>query len=345
MDKKKQMNFNLNNFLLATTYILDVRKIEHHTIAENHSLRVAYVSLKIAEKLGTAPKEMFDLCAYSLFYDYMSQEREKLFNFEPSIEKNSAIAKLSSALDFEFDLSKKEIENRKKIINVLEQSTDTASSLYKEIFLQLSSSIDFWLDLQSKEKMLHFIYSTLYDFTQALDFEEIFKITYTFGSLEQNIDSLLENAEKMLDFYGFDQKDRWTFLIATTMVNFGKLSIPSEILFKKGKLTENEYELLQSNIYHNKTALLSIYGFQDIASLSTRHQEKLDGTGYPSKIEAKDLSLKERLMAVLNVYDALRTKKIYRDAFSHEDALENMFVMAKNYYLDETIVKDFADTI
>jgi len=337
MDKKKQMNFNLNNFLLAVKDILDVRDIEQNNVSVNHSLRVAYLSLKIAEKFPIKPKEMFDLCAYSLFYHYMKEEHKKLFGFDESIKELAKIADFTHDLDEKFDLSKKQISNRRDIMNYLKSIDDTES---KDIFFKISDSIDFWMDLQSESMMIQYIYSTLYDFTQVLTFEEVLKITTTFGSLENDIEPLLHYCEKMTQFYGFEQKDRLTFLIAASMANFGKLSVPSTILYKKEKLTDDEYELLKSNLYHNKNALKAIYGFNDIAKWATRHQEKLDGSGYPSKIKANDLSLKERLMAVLVTYDALRSKKVYRDSFSEEEAIKILFLMEKDYHLDKAIIED-----
>jgi len=342
MDKKKQMNFNLNNFLLAVKDILDVRDIEQNNVSVSHSLRVAYVSLKIGEKLEKEPKEMFDLCAYSLFYHYMKEEHKQLFGFNESIDELAKISDFTHSLDQKFDFSKKQIQNRRDIVEFVTKSED---SILKNIFLEMSTTVDFWLDLQNENMMMQYIYSTLYDFTQVLTFEEVLKITSLFGSIENDIDGLLRNCDKMTQFYGFEQKDRWTFLIAASMVNFGKLSVPNEILCKKEKLIDDEYKLLQSYIYHNKNALNSIYGFQDITKWATRHQERLDGSGYPSKIEAKDLSLKERLMAVLNTYDALTSRKVYRDALTKEEAVEILLLMEKDYYLDKTIIEDFTANI
>jgi len=61
MNKKTEMNFNINNFLLATTNILDMKDREINRVSEFHSLRVAYVSLKIGEMLKLEPKMMFNL--------------------------------------------------------------------------------------------------------------------------------------------------------------------------------------------------------------------------------------------------------------------------------------------
>jgi len=340
MDKKRQMNFNLNNFLLAVTNILDVRDIEVNDVSKSHSLRVAYVSLKLGEQLKLKPKEMFDLCAYSLFHNYINDSNSKLLGIDNSSNKLSNIVDFSHQLDDKFDFSKNEIENRFKIVSEVK---DNSNQTLQESFLSISNTINFWMDCQSPNMIIQYIYSTLYDFTEVLTFEEVLKRTTMFGSLYEDVTSLSEKCTKMIQFYNFEDKDQWTFLIAASMLNFGKLSVSKAIIEKKDKLTDYEYEILKANIYHNKNALHSIYGFDDIAKWATRHQEQLDGNGYPSKIKASDLSLKDRLMSILNIYNSLLTKKVYRSAFTHQEAIEILDIKAKNYHLDSTIVNDIAE--
>ena len=196
------------------------------------------------------------------------------------------------------------------------------------------------MDCQCENIILQYIYGSLYDFTIELSFEEVLEITSMFGSLEGDIEGLQSKCLKMIEFYNFEEKDKWTFLISASMLNFGKLSVPSSILNKKDSLSFDEYEILKSNIYHNKNALKSIYGFDDISKWATRHQEQLDGNGYPFKISANHLSLKDRLMAVLNIYNALVNKKFYREAYSHKKAMEILKLKDKNYQLDKTIIND-----
>jgi HD-GYP domain-containing protein (c-di-GMP phosphodiesterase class II) len=59
-----------------------------------------------------------------------------------------------------------------------------------------------------------------------------------------------------------------------------------------------------------------------VRSLVRDHHERLDGRGYPRGLEAEKLSLDTRILAVCDVYDALRSKRVYRDAWSHEQAME-----------------------
>ena len=338
MDKKKQMLFNINNFLLAVTDILDVRDRESNKVSKSHSLRVAYVSLKFAEQLNLEPKEMFDLCAYSLFHNYINDDNAKLLGIDNKSNVLSEIINFVHNIDESFDLSNEDISNRDKII--FSVKNDDSNIKYNEIFLNLSSTVDFWMDCQSSNMILQYIYSSLYDFTEVLTFEEVLKRTSMFGSLYENVDCFLDKCKLMTSFYNFEEKDQWTFLIAASMINFGKLSIPITIIEKKESLTKNEYEIVKSNIYNNKNALRSIYGFDDISKWATRHQEQLNAEGYPSKIKASDLSLKDRLMAILNIYNILLSKRIYRSSFTHKEAMDILTLKAKNYHLDETIIKD-----
>ena len=335
MNKKTQMNFNLNNFLLAVTDILNNRDIENNNVSKSHSLRVAFVSLKIGEQLSLEPKEMFNLCAYSLFHNDINSVNSELLGITDSSGNLLKIVDFVHTLDEKYDFSKAEIQNRQKIIS----SVDSTEEL-QSVFLKISSTVDFWMDCQSPIMITQYIYGTLYDFTEVLSFEEVLNRTKIFGNLYEDVDSFLDKCKKMIEFYSFEEKDKWTFLISASMLQFGKLSLPSEIIGKKTKLTENEYEIVKSSIYHNKNALRSIYGFDDIAKWATRHQEQLDGKGYPSGLNASDLSLKDRLMSVLSIYNSLVNEKNYRSKFSHKEAIEILTIKAKNYHLDGSIVKD-----
>lgn len=337
MDKKKQMNFNINNFLLAVTDILDVRDIEKNGVSKFHSLRVAYVSLKIGEELNLEPKEMFELCAYSLFHNYTNESNLELLGIKNTENRLSEIVHFTHKLDEEFDFSKEEIKNRNKIINVVQQNNNDTLS---KAFLAICSTIDFWLDCQLPNMISQYIYSSLYDFTEVLTFEEVLQKTSLFGNLYEEVETFLARCKKMTNFYNFEEKDQWTFLIAASMMNFGKLSIPSKIINKTAPLTKEEYEIVKSNIYRNKNALRSIYGFDEISKWATRHQEQLNAGGYPSKMKASDLSLKDRLMAILNIYNALLSKKDHRSEFTHEEAMKILYLKAKDYHLDKAIIND-----
>jgi HD-GYP domain-containing protein (c-di-GMP phosphodiesterase class II) len=181
----------------------------------------------------------------------------------------------------------------------------------------------------------------LHDFTTILDFEEVLKITTVFHKIVNSNSNFLTFCEKITNEYDFEHKDKQTFLIAASMQNIGKLTIPSKILDKKEPLTSNEFEIIKAYPHYSKRVLSNIMGFNDIAVWASKVQEKIDGSGYPIGLKAKDLSLKDRLMNTLNIYHALKEEKIYRKALSHNEAIKIMKKEAKEGKLDMSLVEDF----
>lgn len=381
MDKKKQIQFNLNNFLLSTSIALDLVEKDRCGTVENHSKRVAFLSLKIGEKLELTPQEMADLCAFCLVHNIslnhasdntkeyyeLAQEYTKDFPFlcgyldilkyqnefydgsgvfgieGKNIPMLSQILCFSHTLDRRFNLSSRYIENRKDIMSFLEDSEDLLfSKQIIDAFLDVASKVDFWIDIQNENDILFYIFGTLYDFTLTPSFEEVLKITTPFAKLVHDDASFLEICEKMTDYYEFEHKDKQTFLIAASLHNIGKLVIPYEIISKSDSLTENEYEVIKSYPYYTKKILSNLMGFNDITNWACRVQETIDGSGYPFKLSGKDLSLKDRLMAILNIYHSLINKKPYREAFSHEEAISIMLKKADAGKLDRAIVEDIS---
>lgn len=337
MDKKKQMPFNLNNFLLATSLAFDFRKKDLENTTLGHYKRVAFIALHLGIKHNLEPKQLADLCSYSLCYDFKKEDLEQL----PFLEKNETfnnplfleIISFASFLDKEFSLGIDNIENRIKAKEYIKEN--------KSELLDFSSQVGFFLDLLNENDILMFIYASLHDFTTILDFEEILKITTVFHKIVNPNSNLLLLCKKITKEYDFEHKDKQTFLIANSLQNIGKLTIPSKILNKKEPLTSNEYEIIKAYPYYSKKILNNIMGFNDIAVWASKVQERVDGNGYPLGLSAKELSLKDRLMNTLNVYHALKEPKVYRVAFSHEKAIEIMKNEAKEGKLDMSLVEDF----
>jgi putative nucleotidyltransferase with HDIG domain len=101
--------------------------------------------------------------------------------------------------------------------------------------------------------------------------------------------------------------------------DIGKLSVPDDVLKKPSSLDDVEYALVQKHAVWGD-ALLGRLGFSHrIRRLVRDHHERLDGTGYPHGSTA--LSLETRVLAVCDVYDALRSDRVYREAWVHERAI------------------------
>ncbi|PKL16901.1 MAG: hypothetical protein CVV49_13755 [Spirochaetae bacterium HGW-Spirochaetae-5] len=110
--------------------------------------------------------------------------------------------------------------------------------------------------------------------------------------------------------------------------DIGKVAIPDSILRKPGKLTDEEYLIMQTHPEHGSDILekaeerLTFPSFFKIAiQMSKYHHEKWNGTGYPSKLSGVDIPLSARIMALADVYDALSSARPYKEAFSHEKCI------------------------
>jgi len=105
--------------------------------------------------------------------------------------------------------------------------------------------------------------------------------------------------------------------------DIGKLSIPDEILRKPGPLEDEEYAEIKLHAQRGRDLLSELGGFDDVVKrLVAGHHERLDGTGYPLGLPAEEIDLETRILAVCDVYDALVSPRVYRDAWSHREAIE-----------------------
>jgi response regulator RpfG family c-di-GMP phosphodiesterase len=130
--------------------------------------------------------------------------------------------------------------------------------------------------------------------------------------------------------------------------DIGKVGIPDAILLKKGKLTEVEFEVMKTHpllggnaIAMAESGLPTPNRFLHIArEIATGHHEKWDGSGYPLGLSGTAIPISARLMAVADVYDALISRRIYKEAYSHEDAVEHI-LRGKGNHFDPDIVEAF----
>lgn len=114
--------------------------------------------------------------------------------------------------------------------------------------------------------------------------------------------------------------------------DIGKVGIPDRILLKPGRLDAEEFEIMKLHAVYGRDTIMIVekhIGGSNSFLMYAReiahsHQEKWDGSGYPQNLEGEAIPLSARLMAVADVYDALITKRVYKPAFSHEQAFDIM---------------------
>jgi len=129
--------------------------------------------------------------------------------------------------------------------------------------------------------------------------------------------------------------------------DIGKVGIPDAILLKPGRLDPTEFEIMKT---HTTIAAQTLdaaldkfpgVGFLKMAKdIAESHHEKLDGTGYPHGLKGNDIPLCGRIIAVADVYDALITKRMYKDALTHDEA-QTIIKEGRGTHFDPDVVDAF----
>lgn len=129
--------------------------------------------------------------------------------------------------------------------------------------------------------------------------------------------------------------------------DIGKVGVPDAILRKPGKLEPDEFDKIKRHCEYGEMILqkaaqkLTFQSFLMIAiQLVMYHHEKWDGKGYPHGLIGEDIPLSARIMALADVYDALRSKRYYKNAYSHEKSVE-IICEEKGKHFDPLIVEAF----
>jgi HD-GYP domain-containing protein (c-di-GMP phosphodiesterase class II) len=104
--------------------------------------------------------------------------------------------------------------------------------------------------------------------------------------------------------------------------DIGKLGVPDSILFKPGKLTDEEWLVMRKHPEFAYDMLHSIVYLRDSMDIPYCHHEKWDGTGYPQGLKGDQIPLAARIFAVVDVWDALTSDRPYRKAWSKPDTLQ-----------------------
>ncbi|MDR1238513.1 MAG: HD domain-containing protein [Treponema sp.] len=141
--------------------------------------------------------------------------------------------------------------------------------------------------------------------------------------------------------YGYGPGLRAQFYLAAALHDIGKLAIPPAILEKPGPLDKEEFEIIKSHSVKTREFLEGIDGFEHISEWAANHHEKLNGSGYPAGKRAEDLDFNSRLLACIDIYQAVSEERPYHPGRDHQTTIKIMYEMVDKGELDRDIVRDF----
>ncbi|MCL2373682.1 MAG: HD domain-containing protein [Treponema sp.] len=165
-------------------------------------------------------------------------------------------------------------------------------------------------------------------------------IDYKSVFTQKHSTQIANKAWFMGEYYNYDYEAKTELYLAAALHDIGKLDVPIAILEKPGKLTNEEFFIMKKHVSRTWEILKDIDGFQTLCGWASNHHEKLNGGGYPFGKKADDLDFNSRLIACIDVYQAVSEERPYHPARNHEETMGILRKMADADELDETITKD-----
>ncbi len=204
---------------------------------------------------------------------------------------------------------------------------------------------------ETGEMLLNAQELTLHSLASLADF--FFNDTATTEIYTQEYVRLLAEylSRTSCNYTEFSDKEKIAFLYKSAPLHdIGKVGIPDRILLKPEKLTVEEFELMKRHTEYGRDALLraeerlgdsmvSPY-FRYARDVVYSHHEQWSGEGYPEGLAGKEIPLAGRLMALADIYDALRTKRVYKPAFSHRKT-RAIILSGRDTHFDPEVVDAF----
>lgn len=161
-----------------------------------------------------------------------------------------------------------------------------------------------------------------------------------------HIERVSKYAYYIAKSYGLEESYAQILSNSVPMHDIGKIGVPEEILHKPGKLTYDEFETIKTHckigaeiIGEHSSDLLKAARI-----VSLQHHEKWDGTGYPNCLVGESIHIYARITAVADVFDALTSKRPYKEAWTNEAAL-NYIIMQSGQHFDPKVIEAFQHSI
>jgi len=128
--------------------------------------------------------------------------------------------------------------------------------------------------------------------------------------------------------------------IFAPMHDIGKVGILDSILLAERKLTLEEFEIMKTHTHLGYNIVKGKKELEMVAAVTIGHHEKYDGTGYPAGLRGDEIPFSARITAIVDVYDALRSRRPYKDGWNHEQAKEYIISNAGKHF-DPDLVSHF----
>ena len=275
------------------------------------------------------------------------QDGEGEFHGERSVPEESHLLHLADRVSLLIDDESNVLDQKNNIINYLEERTP---NVFKQRDFRALKAMedDFWFSLVNPVVMRIELEEefTKYDgfitkkqsmdlakfYSKIIDYRSKFTSTHSLG--------VAKTARHLANKLDWPKEDLDDMELAGYLHDLGKLAIPSDILNKKGSLSESEYNLIKSHTYHTYHILhpIKVKKINKIKRWAAYHHEYLDGSGYPFGIDSNYLDTGSRIMMIADKFTALTEDRPYRDGMSQKQVTNILNDLADSGKIDKGMV-------
>ncbi|MGM0471534.1 MAG: HD-GYP domain-containing protein [Bacillota bacterium] len=214
-----------------------------------------------------------------------------------------------------------------------------------DAFLSLADKEIFWFEVIAKAKK-RILFARAEGINMSLSLRELQELAKLFSQIidfrsrftAAHSSGVATVAQLLGEYAGLSQSDRELIKVAGYLHDLGKVAIPTEILEKETQLTEKEYNIIKRHAYYTYRILDKIGGLGKIQRWATCHHERLNGAGYPFHHQGSSLSLGSRIIAVADVFTAIREDRPYRAGMKRQQAVRVLESMSDESALDSDLV-------
>lgn len=147
-------------------------------------------------------------------------------------------------------------------------------------------------------------------------------------------------AIKLAEVVGLDRENIKKLIKGAFLHDVGKIGISDNILLKNGNLNEEEFKIMKNHVIKGIDIVKNDSWLSDGQDVILCHHEKFDGSGYPNSLEGYNIPITARIFSIVDVFDALTSKRPYKDAFSYKNSIE-IIIQSSGTHFDPSIVEMF----
>ena len=153
---------------------------------------------------------------------------------------------------------------------------------------------------------------------------------------------LAEWAVRVGEELGLSEAELRDIEYASMLHDIGKVGVPDEILFKPGRLSEDEFEQVKKHPEYGWAILRAVPGLESVSLVVLHHHERMDGKGYPAGLEGDQIPLGARIVCVVDAFDAMLSSRSYRKGLGIDEAIRRLRDSSPDQF-DPKIVAPFIE--